>query len=141
TLLGANITFSPIQPRQGVTVTVRAIVLNTGATPAEEVTVQFLDVTNGVLLPIGDRQTIDLIPPGGSAQVEVGYVTSGPAGERRVQVVVDPNNFIREQNERDNEATQNLTVISSPMPNVTIAAGNVVFNPPQPTEGDVVTVT
>ncbi|MCC6167020.1 MAG: S8 family serine peptidase [Caldilineaceae bacterium] len=137
----ALITFSPPQPTQGVSVTVRAVILNDGSGSAENVVVQFLDMTGNTILPIGERQVIVSIPPGGSAQVETTYAAAGPPGTRRIQVVVDPNNFIPESNEEDNEATQTLTVTPPPLPNLSVAAGNIAFSVPMASEGDVVTIT
>lgn len=137
----AGITFSPLQPTQGISVTVRAVILNDGTGPAENVVVQFLDVSGSTILPIGEKQIIASIAPGSSAQVETIYPAQGPPGVRRIQVVVDPNNFIAESNEEDNEATQSLTVTAPPLPNLSMAAGNIAFDPPLPTEGQVVTIT
>ncbi len=137
----ANITFSPPQPSVGISVTVRAVIFNDGSGAAGDVVVQFLDVTGNTILPIGERQVIPSIPPGGSAQVEAVYATEGEPGARRIQVVVDPNNFVTESNEDDNEATQSLTVGPPPLPNLHMAASNIAFDPAMPTEGDVVTIT
>ena len=141
TVAASGIGFHPKQPVQGDEVTVTAVIRNTGDARAAGITVQFFDVSDGVLLPIGGRQSLAEIGPGASATAQVSYATAGMAGTRRIQVVVDPNNFVVESNEGDNEAALSLTVAPPPMPNLSMAAGNIVFDPPQPTEGDVVTIT
>ncbi|MEZ4712989.1 MAG: CARDB domain-containing protein [Caldilineaceae bacterium] len=136
----ANISFSPAFPVQGETVTLHVTVINNGSADATDVSVQFVDVTNGADIPIGSSQNIDAIAAGASATAEISYDTSGKQGERKIQVVVDRNNLIPETNENDNDGTQVLTVISSPAPNLVMQANNIGFNPPQPGEGDQVTI-
>jgi subtilase family serine protease len=141
TVAADNIGFSPAAATAGDVVTVAAVVLNTGDAPAEGVIVQFLDVSGGTILPIGERQTIDYIAPGGSALAQVAYPTEELTGQRRIQVVVDPNNFVPETNETDNEATAGVTLAALPAPNLTVAAANIVFATPRPTAGNEVTIT
>ncbi len=141
TMLASNIGFQPAAPIQGDDVTIAAVVLNTGDAPADGITVQFLDVTNGVILPIGERQTIDALAPGAGIVAQVVYSTTGLTGQRRIQVVVDPNNFVPEANETDNEATASLTIAQTPAPNLSMSASNITFAPSQPTAGDDVTIT
>ena len=76
------------------------------------VTVQFLDMTNDDIIPIGDKQTLELVAAGSSAVAEIVYDTSGLTGERSIEVVVDPNNYISEANVEDNSATRSLTIAS-----------------------------
>jgi subtilase family serine protease len=140
-MLTGNINVFPAQPVEGEDVTVQAIVLNTGNVDAEGVMVQFVDVTDGGVTPVGEQQVIATVPAGGSARVEVGYPTDGLLGERSIQVVVDPNNFVLESNEDDNEATRSLQIAAPAAPNLTILAHNITFEPPTPGQGDVVTIT
>ncbi len=104
-------------------------------------TVQFLDVSDGAMIPIGERQTVEGIVAGGSAFAQVAYPTAGLVGIRRIQIVADPNNFVPETNEEDNEATQSVTIYPASQPNLAMSAGNIAFSPSSPTEGDVVTIT
>ena len=140
-MMSKNIGLYPAQPTQGEPVTVTAVVLNNGTAAADDVTVQFLDATNGAVIPIGDKQTLVSIPAGGSAVAQVSYDTAQLLGDRSIQVVVDPNNYIAESNEEDNSALKALTVASVPKPNLTMLAANIGFDPALPTQGDLVTVT
>ena len=130
-----------LHPVAGEAVTVRAVVLNAGAADAENVAVQFFDATGGDLSPIGAQQRLRLIPAGGSAVVETVYQTIGLAGERTIQVSVDPNNFVPESNKEDNTATRTLRIAPPGAANLTMTPANIVFAPPAPAEGDVVTLT
>ncbi|GIV78085.1 MAG: hypothetical protein KatS3mg050_2479 [Litorilinea sp.] len=141
TVHGANIGFSPAQPVEGDVVTIRVPVLNTGAADASQVVVQFLEVRPNGPVPIGERQTLEAIPAGGSAEAQVTFDTSQAQGDHTIQVVVDPNNFIPESNEDDNQASRTLRVVAPDAPNLTMLAANIQFNPPQPMAGDLVTIT
>lgn len=136
-----NIGINPAQPTQGMTATVTAVIRNSGDAPVGSFTVQFLDVTDGALIPIGERQNVAGIAAGGSAQAQVAYSTTDLLGIRRIQVVADPNNFVPETNEDDNSATQSLTILTGAQPNLAMSASNIAFSPPDPTEGDEVTIT
>lgn len=136
-----NIGVSPAQPVQGEDVMLTAVIRNTGDAPVGSFMVQFLDITDGALLPIGDRQNVAGIEAGGSALAQVLYPTAGLEGIRRIQVVVDPNNFVPESNEADNEATQSVTILAAARSNLSMSAGNIIFSPPLPTEGELVTIT
>ena len=109
-MLSSNIGFNPTAPVQGEDTIVSAVVLNNGNASASEITVQFLDVSDGGMIPIGEKQTISLLAAGESSTVEVVYDTSNLEGERTIQVVVDPNNFIAESNEEDNDAAATVTI-------------------------------
>ena len=125
-----NIGLHPAQPTAGQPVTVQAVIFNHGSAPAENVTVQFLDVSGDVPVAVGEPQVISQIPVGGSGGAQVVYETEGKAGERTLRVVVDPNDEIRESNEGDNQAERSLTVAPLPLPNLVITQDNVGFQPP-----------
>ncbi|RME62595.1 MAG: hypothetical protein D6790_06040, partial [Caldilineae bacterium] len=135
-----NIGFQPPVPVEGAPLLVNATILNNGATDARNVSVQFMDVSGDTPLPVGPPQTIAEIPAGGSGLAQVEYATEGKAGERKLQVIVDPNNFIPESNEADNRATRAVTVKAPPMPNLAIPSSNIGFDPAQPNFGDPVTI-
>lgn len=140
-MVSGNIGFSPAQPVEGDRVTLHAVVRNNGVQDANGVTVQFIDVTAGGNLPIGVPQMIDTVEAGGSGVAQVLWDSAGRTGERRVQVVVDPNNFIPETAEADNAAAAVLTIAAPPAPNLMLLAGNVKFSPAEPTQGNPVTIT
>src|SRR5690606_35843597 len=104
-----------------------------------QVPVQFLDVTDGGSVPIGEIQTLSGIVPGGSGIVQVAYPVP-PGGDREIQVVVDPNNTIPESNENDNSATKTLERSAESLANLVITKENISFSPATPTAGDTVTV-
>jgi uncharacterized repeat protein (TIGR01451 family) len=140
-ILPSNIDFNPAEPTDSGDVTLRAVVLNNGAVDAHRVLVQFIDMTTGVATPIGGEQFIDLIPLGGSAQVQATLTLQGEVKDRKIQVQVDSNNLIPESNERDNNASKTLPVTASPLPNLKVMAETVGFAPVHPKQGDVVTLT
>ena len=92
----------------------RAVVINNGAVEAVDVVVQVVDVTDiATTVPIGEPQVIDLLTPGESGAVEVTYDTSGPAEDRKIRVVVDPQNAIAESDKTDNEATATMEMVDT----------------------------
>ena len=137
---GGNVNFNPVAPTAGQAVTVRAVVLNHGAREARDVVVQFVDTTGGAQLPIGTPQTIARIPPGAAATAQVTYATAGLLGERTIQVLADPNNFIVESNEEDNRAVKPLIVGAQPAANLVMLSSNVEFAPAAPQDGNLVTI-
>ena len=98
-----------------------------------------MDVTAGSS-PIGDPQTITLIPAGGSGVAQVVYPTQGLAGDRKIEITVDPYNFIAETSETDNEVRVTLSVTPPPAANLTMLAANIGFQPEAPVKGDDVTI-
>ncbi len=141
TMLAGNIGFNPGQPVDGDRLTIHAVVINSGLHDANDVAVQFVDVSGGANVPLAPPQVIDSIPAGGSGTAQVLYDSSGQSGERRIEISVDPNNFIPETNEGDNSAVGLVTVAAPPAPNLMVLAGNLKFSPSEPTQGDPVTVT
>ncbi len=137
----SNIGFNPPQATDGDEVMLNAAVLNNGPADAHDVTVQFVDITDGSTTPIGAPQTIGMIPAGSSATAQLAYASTGKTGERKVQVVVDPNNFIPETDEGDNKAVASLSVAPPPTPNLKVLPGNLKFKPAEPQQGNLVTIT
>lgn len=135
-----NIGFSPNTPVDGETVIVYATIVNNGSADAGDVQVQFVDITNGSALIVGERQTVNNIPAGGSSTVQVEYPTAGMDGERTLQVVVDPSNLIAETDETDNVVRKALRVEAAARPNLVMLASNIEFSPPAPIDNDRVTV-
>src|SRR5690606_398490 len=129
-MAASNIAFAPAMPTEGDVVTITAVVMNNGSVPAERVLVQFADVTNSDFEPIGVEQTIEVVPPGGSATAQVTYNTAGKAGSRRIQVLVDSNNLIEERDENDNDAVTTLVVEAPAQANLVVNAAGIGFYPP-----------
>ena len=90
--------------------------------------------------PIGQPQLIDLLTPGASAAIEVTYDTAGLSGDRKVRVVLDPQNTIAESDEDDNDAQATLELATTTLPNLSLSTSNVGFDPAEPSMGDDVTV-
>ncbi len=139
-VVAENIGFSATEVAAGTPVTIYATILNTGSARAENVNVQFVDVTSASVRPVGEQQVIEVIEPGTSAVAVAQYKASGGQGSRTVQVVADPGNFIREVSEEDNEASASLTVGSAPVPNLFIHSNNIAIFPDQPVSGEEVTL-
>ena len=135
-----NIGFSDMDPAAGAAVTIYATILNTGSAPAENVTVQFADVTGGRVRPIGEQQVVESIEPGSSAVALAQYKAPGARGIRTIKVVADPGNFVREVSEEDNEASASLSVGSAPTPNLFIHSNNIALFPDEPVSGEEVTL-
>ena len=135
-----NIGFSETEPISGTPITIYATILNNGNALAENVAIQFVDVTGGGVRPIGEQQTLAAIEPGSSAVAFAQYVARGARGLRSIQVVVDPGNFIREISEDDNEASASLSVGGAPAPNLFIHSNNIAIFPDEPISGEEVTL-
>ncbi len=130
---------SPLAPTEGESVAVREPCSTTGRWK-RDIVVQVMDVTGGSAVLVGAPQTIARLVPGGSATVQLPFDTTGKQGDRTLQATVDPNNFIAESDETDNVAMKSLFVAPPPTPNLVALSSNVEFDPPEPNEGDLVTV-
>jgi uncharacterized repeat protein (TIGR01451 family) len=140
-VLASNVEFDPAEPNDGDLVTVKVTVMNNGTATATDVVVRFEDVTDGTPVLIGRQRLIDSIAPGESATAQVTYDTTDKAGERRIEVTVDPTDMIAESDEQDNRALALLTVAPPPAPDLVVQGENIRFSPASPTEGQVVTIT
>lgn len=128
-------------PREGEQVTVRALVRNTGSAAARNVAVLFSDATDSTApAPIDGIQTIAQIPPGGSGEASIVYDTAGKTGKRTIEIAADPNRFILETRESDNSVKVKLPVTETARANLVMVAANIGFDPPEPAEGEAVTV-
>ncbi len=138
----SNVTTIPANPQLGDGVMIHSLILNDGTATATDVVVQFIDATSSSSpLPIGQPVTIDRIPAGGSAGVQMLYETAGGSDKRTIQVIADPNNFIQERSESDNKATKSLTLRAGSAANLVVQQRNVGFHPAAPQEGDRVTIS
>ena len=106
--------------------------LNNGSADANDVLIQFVDVTDGGAEPIGRKQTLSVLAAGESVVTSVAYDTTGKAGERRIRVVADPHMTIAEVSEMDNEAVAVLDVAAAPLPNLVAADQNIGFSNANP---------
>ncbi|MGB5049071.1 MAG: CARDB domain-containing protein, partial [Caldilineaceae bacterium] len=140
TLPTGNVGVSPLAPTQGEVVRLTATVLNRGSVDATDVLVQFLDATTSPAVPIGPQQTIASIPAGSSGVAEVFFDTTDKPGDRKLEVVVDPHNFIAETSESDNKSRLTVAVTPLSAPNLSALAANIGFDPASPSAGDSVTL-
>jgi hypothetical protein len=127
----SNVTVTPRSPQAGAAVTVDAKVLNTGSGPAEGLVVELL--VDGS--PAG-RATVPFAAVGERTTATLRW-TATP-GLHRLTVRVDPDNAFGELDERDNEASVQVDVIS---PDLAISTNDLSMSPPYPTEGEEANLT
>ena len=96
------------------------MIVNHGSAPARDVDIQFMDATERPAVPVGAAQTISLIPAGGSAAVGIVYDTTDKEGERQLNVIADPGNFVVESSESDNMARKTVEVLERSAPNLIV---------------------
>ncbi|MCL5024422.1 MAG: discoidin domain-containing protein [Nitrospirae bacterium] len=136
--INTAIFLSNINPKEGETIQIAAVVYNVGVSAAGNVAVKFYDgdpAANGV--QIGSDQIIPTIPAGGAGQTGwVPYNTLGKAGQHKVYAVVDPSNVVEETAENNNIASSYFTVTGRP----DFIAQDILFSPLSPEEGDMVQV-
>ena len=114
--LEANgLTFDPAAAESGITVTLSAIVFNTGSVEADDITVEFFngDPRLGGTA-IGQPQIIANIPAGGSANTSISYDTTGLLETQQIVVFVDRANTINESSEINNVASRLLPINADP---------------------------
>jgi hypothetical protein len=93
---------SVINTAPGDPVTYVATIRNRGNAPASNVTVQFSDF--GVLLE-NQPPVIPVVPANGSTTTSI-TVPASPAGDRLVEVVIDPSGAVPELDKTNNQASQ-----------------------------------
>ena len=133
-----DITVTPNPINEKGNVHISAIIKNEGFSPAADTVVKFykgVPGADGVLL---GSQTIPAINPGESSQPGVDWSNIPEPGEKIIYIKVDPDNQIKEVREDDNEAFTTVKILS--LPDLSISAGSIVFAPPAPKEGDIVTI-
>jgi uncharacterized repeat protein (TIGR01451 family) len=137
-ITSADITFTPAVPTPGQSVTMTAIVRNTGETAAGNVTVEFYDgdpLSGGVLI---GNATVPSIAAGGFAGIQL--TTEFIAGNHSIHIVTDSSNSIAESNETNNTAT-NVLQVGGAFSELLITRNDISFVPAYPAEGDPVLIS
>ena len=120
-LIAENMEINPASFVSGTTVTVAVTVNISGAgRTLFPIPVRLLD--NDV--PVGEGQIDSGIPAGRRVIVRIPY--QARSGERRLKVVVDPDNRVPEPNENNNTQERTITV---PVPDIAISAELLPDNP------------
>lgn len=122
-----DISFSPQVPIEGESVLITATIHNQGGTSVENVKV----VISHLSLVIGE-EVIPSIPAGGE---EMAFFTwTAEAGTNEFEIVVDPENLIKERDEENNSVYFFLT--TGTRPDLTLSSEDITFDPPNPQVGD-----
>ena len=115
----------------GTLIAVNATIHNAGGRNATDVLVRFHDGPPAPPNQIDSDQTIPRIPYlFGTGIASVSWLAE-PVGFHDICVVVDPDNFIAESNETNNQACASVEVVS-PLPDLSIAVGDIATTPPPP---------
>ncbi|MDA8140217.1 MAG: hypothetical protein M0036_16340, partial [Desulfobacteraceae bacterium] len=101
----ASITFNPSAPAEGVSVNITVVVQNAGGQTGANVPIVLMEEGQQIA-----SQTIASVPGNSQASTSFSYNTSGKAGARRLQIVVDPAHAIAEQRTDNNSAERVLGV-------------------------------
>jgi len=105
-----DITFSKLMPQTGESITITAVIKNTGLEPASTIIVRFYQgdpLAGGV--QIGSDKIIPSLTPNSSTPISVTTTFTG-TGTRNIFVVADPDNLISEITKVDNKAAAQLWV-------------------------------
>lgn len=136
TLIADDINFNNTAPTETNLLTVTATLHNPSGSASGGATAAFFATDpNGNEMYIGSAFVPD-IQAGGSASAAIPWNTTGYTGTVPVRVVIDPYNRVAESNEANNEATQNLTILSRP----DLQASSWVLSDPEPVAGETVTI-
>ncbi len=130
------ITPSPANERGNVNIS--ALVKNEGFSPAANIKVNFYKGTPGVDGVLLGTQTIQSLSAGESIKVSINWTNIMESGERIIYIKVDLENKIKEIREDDNDAFTTLKILS--LPDLAISTNSIVFTPPTPKDGDIVSI-
>ena len=143
TISSADIVFNPATPYEGVQAKITAAVRNSSGISVSNAVVKFYLGAPLTGTQIGSDQVISSISAGGAGIAEVTWNTTNCAGLNDIYVVVDPENTIEELNEDDNISHGTIEVLIKPIEfvDLVILPENIYFEPANPTEGDLITIT
>lgn len=112
TLGTEDVYFSNDNPNEGEVITIFATIHNVGTADAHNVTVGFWDNADGMLpvMVLIGTDTISYIPYGENRTASVVWNTSGQGGPNIIWVKIDPDNYILELDEYNNEACRDIYV-------------------------------
>ncbi len=108
-LVTADTSLDPGYPRTGETITIRATVRNLGQQAAGESVLRAYEGPGTPGTPIGEA-TIPALAPGQSATLAIAWTPDGSPGERRLAIVADADDTVREQDEGNNLARRTVLV-------------------------------
>ena len=132
-----DISFSPINPKDGSQVAINAAIRNLGESTINNAEVAFyLGDPNAGGTAIGSIVTVPAISAGGLANVNVSWDLTGHAGENNIYVKVDPQNLITETTKLNNQAYKAIVVLGSSGADLSISAGDIQITPSQPNAGE-----
>ncbi|HEV8595865.1 MAG TPA: CARDB domain-containing protein [Thermoplasmata archaeon] len=117
-------------PTQGNPVGISASVHNVGWDVSAPTIIRFHEGTPPAV-QIGGDQALASLPVNGTAIVSVPWTAPSP-GTYELCVVVDPNNAVPEGDETNNIACGTVTVISSLLPDLTLASADIRLTPGPP---------
>jgi hypothetical protein len=136
-ITAGDISFSQPSPMETDVISVTAVLNNLNNTASGGVTAAFFATPpDGNEWYIGSDFIPD-IPANGSAAAVISWNTTGYTGTVPVRVQIDPYNRLAEGSETNNEATQNLTILSRP----DLQASSWDLSDPEPVAGETVTIT
>jgi len=96
-----SVVFSNVNPMEGDSVTISAVVTNKGTDAADDIEVRFIEGDpKNYGLQIGSDAVLLGLKAGATGKVEIKWRAS--AGEAKIYIIVDPNNMIKESNEDNN---------------------------------------
>ena len=132
-LLIQSITWTPTQPTINSRMTFTVTVKNAGKRIVNEC---YLDLYIGYGYKVNRK--LGAIPAGGTATAIIEYITS--TVPINVRAIVDPNNYITESDETNNEKTASLTPVE-PTSMIDFLITSLTFTPKNPAVGGEVTIT
>ncbi|HNT36993.1 MAG TPA: CARDB domain-containing protein, partial [bacterium] len=138
-IASSDITFSPLAPRVGDTVTINATIHNAGSDPSDNVIIQFFvgsPEAGGV--QIGSSVKIDRIVANGSGSAQAVWSNVPSSGVFSIYVKVDATESIDESNEDNNMAFRSLAIAEQV--DIQLSADGITFSNNSPVEGDVVNI-
>ena len=139
-IAATDIIVSPLHPKSGEPVMIRATVRNVGTVAGTDVPVAIVaESPTHEIIPVGATQIIATLPAGGSATVEGVFDTTNRTGAYAVRVTADADNAVPEIAETNNQASIVLTL--TPAPDLAIAPTNIVFSNNSVRIGDDVMIT
>lgn len=164
----SRISFDPVHPEEGDTVTIQAVVENEGFSPCKDFIVRIYDGDPRISGELIEEHTVPLFDPDedpltpskpwaleGSANpfswltgipVDVtltsttGYDTEGKLGFRDISVQVDAEDNIAESDEKNNLAYRRLQVVPASASDLTIRSESITFDPESAASGSTIVV-
>ncbi len=141
TISATDLSLSALTPVSGTTVTVRAVIKNTGTGAGKNVPVLFFSESpEHQLVQIGQTHIIQTIDVGATTTLTADFDTTGKSGPYTIWVKIDPDNTVSELTKTDNQTSKAINIVPL-KPDFSVSNADLSILPTVPKSGETAKIT